>query len=224
MLYQSKNRLGESMRRLKLLSMLLLLLLPLLATAAPQVKVVGLFAGKAVLQIDGRRKVLAVGESHGGVKLVSADSRGAVVEMNGRRHAVALSRSVGGAYKARDSIEVRVERNAAGMFTTSGTINGVPTNFLVDTGASSVAMGIADARRFGIDYAQGTPIQVQTASGVARGYQVWVNEVTVGPIQLRSVNAMVVEGGPHTPLLGMTFLGQLKLRNEGAALVLEQFQ
>lgn len=195
------------------------------ALAGPRVSVVALFNGKAMLEIDGRRQLLAMGQSSGGVRLVGASTKEAVLEIDGRRLVVGLSRSVGGSYAAPSQRQqVQISKNARGMYTTAGSINGMSMTFLVDTGASSIALNASDAARAGIDYRlRGTRVGVNTASGVTTGYQVLLDQVTVGAISLANVQAIVLDGpSPVTPLLGMSFLGRLKMRHEGALLVLEQ--
>lgn len=208
------------------LSVLLLAVLVMgSASAAPQVSVVALFNGKAMIEVDGRRKLLAVGQSAaGGVKLVSASTKEAVLEIGGRRHVLGLSRSVGGSYSAPEQRSVHISRDSRGMYITTGSVNGMAMSFLVDTGATTIALNAGDAARAGVDYRlHGTRVSVNTASGTAVGYRVTLDTVSVGDISVPNVQAIVLEGAsPHMPLLGMSFLGRLKMRHEGALLVLEQ--
>ena len=103
-------------------------------------------------------------------------------------------------------------------------INGLPVGFLVDTGASSVAMNAGEARRLGIDFrVDGDSTYVSTASGVARAYRVRLDRVKVGAIELRNVEALVVDGSsPTEVLLGMSFLQRLELMNQGDHLTLRR--
>lgn len=97
-------------------------------------------------------------------------------------------------------------------------------SFLVDTGATAIVLNAGDAARAGVDYQrQGVRIGVRTASGTTSGYAVALRHVSVGDISLSDVRAVVLEGeSPAMPLLGMSFLGRVKMRHEGAMLVLEQ--
>lgn len=211
------------MRPFRLLAVLLLL--PSLALAAPRVSVVALFNDKAMVEIDGRRQLLRAGQrTPEGVVLISATPQGAVLEVAGQRQAMGLSRSIGGRYSAPQARTVHINRDRRGMYTTTGSINGMPMDFMVDTGASTVALNAQDARRAGIDFrVQGTRVQVRTASGETVGYRVDLRQVGVGGIMLPNVTAIVLDGPePHVPLLGMSFLGRLKLRQEGQLMVLEQ--
>lgn len=207
------------------ISLVALWLLPAIAAAAPRLSVVALFNGKAMVEIDGRRHLLAVGQTTPeGVRLISASTKAAVLEVDGQRQTLGLSSSVGGRYAAPSRREVHVSRDPRGVFTTAGSVNGVPVSFLVDTGATAVVLNANDATRAGIDYQrQGVRVGVRTASGSTSGYEVALGRVSVGDISLSGVRAVVLEGdSPAMPLLGMSFLGRLKMRHEGALLVLEQ--
>lgn len=196
------------------------------ARADHGVRVVALFANKAVVQIDGHQQVLRVGQSTpGGVRLISANSASAVLEIDGRRVSLGLGNAVGaGSAPADDTAAVRIWPNSHGMFTTVGNIDGLPVNLLVDTGSTSVAMNALQARRLGIEFrVYGTPAYVRTASGVARAWRVTLDRVQVGQITLTNVKAVVLEGGsPTRVLLGMSFLGRLDLTRENGALVLRR--
>lgn len=210
--------------RMALTLLLLLCLLPV-AIAAPRVSVVALFQGKAMLEIDGRRQLLAIGQTTPeGVRLLAATSSEAVLEVNGQRRTLQLSRQVGGNYAApAERRQVQVARDGHGRFITSGTVNGSVFSFLVDTGANVIALNEHDARRAGVDFRQGLRVSVNTAAGAVRGYRVTLSRVEVGGISLPNATAVVLEGGsPNMPLLGMSFLGRLNMRQQGNLLVLEQ--
>lgn len=193
--------------------------------AAPDVRVVGLFSGRAVVQIDGRQAVLRVGETGPqGVRLVSADSEAAVLEIDGERVTARLDGRVTARKREAEVQEFQVWRNSSGMYTTVGSINGLPVPFLVDTGATLVAMNAAQARRLGIDYrVNGTEAAVTTASGVERAWAVTLGSVKVGDLEVRNVGAVVIEGAqPETTLLGMSYLGRLEIVNSGQLMTLRK--
>lgn len=191
----------------------------------PRVALVGLFPGKAVLEIEGERHVLAEGErSPEGVTLERVGDGGATLSYRGQQREVTLSRAVGGRYAEPERRSVRIGRDDRGMYTTSGSINGRGVRFLVDTGATLVAINRDDARRFGIDYErEGTRVVAETASGQTAAWRLRVDRVRVGEIELRDVPALVLDGtSPRTPLLGMSFLGRLSMREERGLLLLEK--
>lgn len=212
------------MHKLKPKYISLLLLLPLAALADTQVNVVGLYKDKAVLIINnGKPQTLSVGQSSKeGVKLLSADSQQAVVEVEGNRRELGMGQAVSVAGKvpaASDSVTLYAD--SAGHYFSSGQINGATLRFLVDTGATVIAINSGDARYAGIDYKRGQKIQMQTANGVADGYRVVVNTLKIGGLVLRQVDAVVLEGGsPPVVLLGMSALNRLEMKREGIALTL----
>lgn len=202
-----------------------LILLPIVAMGTPRVSVLALFPGRALVVVDGVRHRLRVGESSPeGVRLVAADSRGAVLEIAGQRLHVGLSHTVGGPYQRPAQSEVRIGRDNRGLYTTTGSINGLAVGFLVDTGSTLVALNEAQAVRLGIDFRRnGTRMLVATASGRALAYRVTLDRIRVGDIRMTDVPALVIEGSePATPLLGMSFLGRLQMRHEGSLLILDQ--
>lgn len=211
------------MRSLLVLCAGLLLAGPL--AAAPQVQVVGLFPGAAVVTVDGQRQLLKVGQSGpAGVSLVSADARGAVLRVDGVERAFALSREYSAeGYAEPQRQQLSIARGLGGHYWVAGSINSQGVQFLVDTGASSVAMNEAQASRLGIDYQnRGLPMQVNTAGGTVPAWRVHLDRVKVGSIELLGVEAAVVAGGsPSDVLLGMSFLNRVGWREEQGVLRLE---
>ena len=194
------------------------------AVAETQVNVVGLFNGKAVLVINsGKPKTLSVGQSSDeGVKLISADSTKAVLEIEGKRRELGMGQAaaVGSAADSAPG-SVTLYADSAGHHFTEGQINGATLKFLVDTGATSIAMNSGDAKYAGIDYKRGERIQTQTANGIVTGYRVVINTVKLGGVVLNQVDGTVLEGGsPAFVLLGMSALNRVEMKREGIALTL----
>ena len=193
--------------------------------AAPDVRVVGLFSDRAVVVIDGRQHVLRTGQtSPEGVRLIAADSESAVLLIDDKQVEARLDGRVSARKRNAAVQEFQVWRNSAGMYTTVGSINGLPVPFLVDTGATQVSMNAGEARRLGIDFrVTGTPSRVTTASGVERAWAVMLDKVSVGGLELRNVGAVVLEGSlPQQTLLGMSFLSRLEISNDGRLMTLRK--
>ncbi|WP_410017187.1 TIGR02281 family clan AA aspartic protease [Pseudomonas sp. 5P_3.1_Bac2] len=192
--------------------------------AASNVQVVGLFPGAAVLNVDGQRKLVKVGQSGpGGVQVVSADSRGAVLRVNGVERSYGLSREYSEGFAETQKTGLSVAKGQGGHYWVAGSINEQMVHFMVDTGATAIAMNEDQARRLGLDYrVSGQPMQVSTASGVAQGWRVTLAQVKVGDIEVLGVDAVVVAGSfPSETLLGMSFLNRVGWRVEQDRLVLE---
>jgi aspartyl protease family protein len=196
------------------------------AQVVKKIEVQGLFSNKAVLSIDGKRHILAVGEtSPEGVKVISASSRGAVLEVDGKQKQYSIgSTSFGTTYTVRKKRKETIYKNSGGMYMTYGNINGRSVRFLVDTGASAVSMNTDQAKQLGIDYEKvGTVTGVSTASGYVKAFRLKLRSVSVGDIKQSNVEAFVIDGNHPGPiLLGMTFLGRLSVEHSGNAMTLLQ--
>ncbi len=189
---------------------------------ATGVSVVGLFKDKAIVSIDGGKpRTMSVGQSIQGVKLLSADSGSASFDVEGMRRTLGMGQSfAGGATDTRQSVSLTAD--ARGHFAAAGSVNGFPLTFLVDTGATTVALSAADASRVGIDYKSGQSGLVSTAAGVVPVWRVKLNTVKIGGIALNQVDGMVVERGLSVPLLGMSFLNRMEMKRDGQTMTLTQ--
>jgi aspartyl protease family protein len=189
--------------------------------AAPDSVVVsGLFKNRAVLEIDGKQRLLRVGEtSPEGVTLVEANSKRAILEIDGVQAEYPLGERIQTGFAAPEEQVVHVPLSPSGLYLAPGMINGRLVTFQVDTGATAVALSSDLADQVGIDYKQGERQRVMTASGVTYAYSLTIDEIAVGGIKQRNVRAAVLEGQlPRWPLLGMTFLGSVQI-NKGDALM-----
>ncbi len=189
---------------------------------AASVSVVGLFKDKAIVSIDGGKpRTISAGQTMQGVKLLSANSDSATFAVEGTHRTLGMGQSfAGGATDARQSVSLTAD--ARGHFAATGSVNGFPMTFLVDTGATTIALSAADASRAGIDYKSGQSGLVSTAAGVVPVWRVVINTVKVGGIALNQVDGMVVERGLSVPLLGMSFLNRMEMKRDGQTMTLTQ--
>jgi aspartyl protease family protein len=194
-------------------------------TFAQSASLTGVLGSKALLVIDGAApKALAAGQEHLGVKLVSVVGDLAVVEIKGKRSNLRVGDapvSVGGSAGTGGGTKITLPMSSGGHFMANGTVNGRAIQFMVDTGASSVALGMSDAQRLGIDFQKGTPVRMNTANGVAQGWRVKLNSVRVGDVEVYEVDAVV---GPNMPfaLLGNSFLSRFSMNRNSDVMVLER--
>jgi aspartyl protease family protein len=116
--------------------------------------------------------------------------------------------------------EVNLRRNRAGHYVASGRINSSPVVFLVDTGATDVAIDERLAKRIGLE--KGFRVSIKTANGMTTGWRTVLNKVTLGAIELFGVPATIVPSLGEEALLGMSFLKQLTLIQKDDVLVMRQ--
>ncbi|MDP4651171.1 MAG: TIGR02281 family clan AA aspartic protease [Haliea sp.] len=182
-----------------------------------------LLPNTAVLMINGQRKTLRAGDDFDGVKLISADASIAVLEINGSRQRVGLNRNITTNYVAPERRELQIPRNDRMQYVTSGSINGRSVQVMVDTGANVVALNTRHAEALGLNYKDGIPSTLETASGVVDAWLLNLERVEVGGIPVEGVRATVVVGEyPSTILLGMSYLQHVELRERGGVLSLSR--
>lgn len=190
--------------------------------ADTQVNIVGLFSNKAVMVINGGKPIiLNVGQTSSGVKLLAADSNAATLQIEGKTKTLGMGQAatVGGTSNAVSSVTLYA--NQEGHFISDCQINGVVLKFLLDTGATNVALNSGDAKFANIDYKRGVPEQMNTANGIVTAYRVTIASLKIGSVTLSQVEANVLEGGsPSIVLLGMSALNRLDMKRQDIALTL----
>jgi len=195
------------------------------AVHAQSVMLTGTIGSRAILVVDGGApKTVAPGESILGVKLVSAQSDQAVVEVGGKRTTLRMDTpvSVGGSSAGAGGTRIVLPASSGGHFMTQGLINGRPVNFMLDTGATPVALSSSDATRIGLDYEKGQPVQMNTANGVSSGYRLKLNSVRVGDVEVYDVDAIVTQQPMPYVLLGNSFISRFSMRRDADQMVLEK--
>mgnify|MGYP000325945546 FL=1 len=115
-----------------------------------------------------------------------------------------------------------IQGDSRGHFNVAGAVNGVEVRFLVDTGATSVALGRSDALRAGIEFVKGEPLTMQTANGLVRGWVVSLDKVRAGSLTLRNVPGVVIDGEMPYVLLGMSFLNRMEMQRDGSTMTLKK--
>ena len=191
---------------------------------ATDVELVGRIGSKAIVVIDGGQpRTLAPGQKTAeGVLLLSTDKDRASFEVDGKQRTLLIG---AGAYSSvsPERPSVTLAADARGHFITMGTINGGSVRFLVDTGATYVALPAAEAMRLGIDYRHGERGRVQTANGIATVYRVTLDTVAIGGISLHNVEAVISESDTlGVALLGMSFLNRMEMKRDGQQMTLSR--
>ena len=204
---------------------------PQISFAIENITINGLFKDKVVVTIDGKQQILKKNKlTPEGVKLIKSNSKGATIEIDGISKIFTLDEKIGNTFKTtsddKNTISfkkrVTIKADANGMYLTKGQINGKTVEFLVDTGATYVSMSSGLAEQLKIKYEKGNKIQLETAKGMSIAYEVKLNKVKVGDIELYNITGSVSDDMPGITLLGMSFLGKLDMKRKGKYLELEK--
>ena len=187
----------------------------------------GTLGNKALLIVDGGfPKSVAVGGTHKGVKVVSLQGDTVVVEVAGKKMSLRVGdapASVGrNAGLALGGSRVVLTAGPGGHFTSEGQINGRVVQFIVDTGATAVSIGVAEAERIGLKYQNGTRVQMSTANGVVQGWHMTLDNVRLGDVSVGGVDAIVSPVSMPYVLLGNSFLNRFQMNRTNDQMVLEK--
>ena len=155
-----------------------------------------------------------------GVSVIAVDGETATIEVDGKRRVLRVGQNVAVQRSESGPASVTLTADVRGHFFTTGNVNGFPVKFLVDTGASLISIGAGDARRMGIDPTKGKPGITDTANGQARVWRVKLNTVRVGDVVLNNVDAAVHESDMNIALLGMSFLNRMEMQRNGDTMTL----
>lgn len=170
----------------------------------------------------GDPRTLAVGQAADGVKLLALQSDQAVFEVDGKRRILRVGQHAVGAAGGDGAGKVILTADGQGHFVTTGTVNGTSVQFLVDTGATMVSLGAGDARRIGLDGNRGQRGFTQTANGQAEVSRVKLDTVRVGDITLHNVDALIHQNDMPLALLGMSFLNRMEMQRDGSSMTLKK--
>jgi aspartyl protease family protein len=193
------------------------------AALAQSVSLAGRMGSKALLVIDGQPHTLAVGDSVAGVSLLRLNDEGAQVLVDGRRLTLQLgaARLAGTAEAPSANREIVLSAGPGGHFITSGSINGRVVQFMVDTGATRVALSQAEAKRIGIDLSRAERGMTSTANGNVPVLLVTLGALRVGEVLVTNVPAVVVPAPMPHVLLGNSFLQRFQMRRDNEVMRLE---
>jgi len=194
------------------------------AAHAQSVAMSGSMGSKALLVVDGSPpKALGVGDTFKGVKIVSVNGGQAVVEIKGQRVTVVMGGSpvsVGGGGGGESGTQIVLSAVSGGHFMPQGSINGRSVQFLVDTGATVVALSMEDARRMGIRYEDGEKMRMSTANGLVTAYQVSLTTVRIQDVEIHNVQASVMPQPMPFVLLGNSFLSRFQMKRDNDTMTL----
>ncbi|WP_296900540.1 retropepsin-like aspartic protease [Polaromonas sp.] len=221
--------------KLALRALLWLAILALLQglAQAQSVSLAGMMGSKALLVVNGTTpKTVAVGETHQGVKVISTSGDQAVIEQFGKRQTLRVGEApvsvVGnsnggnsGGLGARGT-RIVLSASSGGHFITAGQINGHAVQFMLDTGATTIGMSMADAERAGINYKNGRPVHMSTSNGDSMGFHIKLNSVRIGDVEVYDVDAVVTPQPMPFLLLGNSFLMRFQMKRENNLMTLDK--
>ena len=191
---------------------------------AESMALVGMMGSKALLVVNGSApRAVGSGDTHLGVKVISTSGDQAVVEQAGKRvmlHVGDAPVNLGGNGVASRGSRIVLTAGQGGHFMTSGQINGRSVQFMVDTGATAIAMSSADAERAGIAYRTGQPVNLSTANGMAQGFRIKLSSVRIGDVEVFDVDAVVTLSAMPYMLLGNSFLTRFQMIRENDQMTL----
>lgn len=194
------------------------------AVHAQTVALAGMLGSKALLVVNGTApKIVAAGETHEGVKVISTSGDQAVVEQDGKKSTLRVGEApvnMGASKSGGKGNRIVLVAGSGGHFTTDGQINGKAVRFMVDTGATSIAMGAQDAERAGINFKAGQPVMMSTANGNVQGYRIKLDSVRVGDVEVFGIDAVVTPQPMTFMLLGNSFLTRFQMLRENNQMTL----
>lgn len=204
----------------------------LLATAAPlmaqtpSLALTGVSGDRALLVINGAPpKFLSAGQTHNGVKLLSVSGDTVAVEVNGQRQSLEVGAapvSVGRSTAGPGGQRIVLTADPSGHFVPDGQINGKSVKFMVDTGATTIAISAIEAKRINLAYEQGKRVQMVTANGPSAGYLIRLQSVRIGDVVAYDVDAVVSPVPMPFVLLGNSFLNRFQMQKTNDQLTLEK--
>ncbi|MEO6972929.1 MAG: TIGR02281 family clan AA aspartic protease [Rhodoferax sp.] len=196
------------------------------AALAQSIALSGMLGNKALLMVGtSAPHSVAPGDTYQGVKVVSTSGDQAVVEIQGRRQTLRVGDapvSFGGRGGAVSGGTITIAASSDGHFSTPGSINGRPVEFMVDTGASVIGMSVSEAERVGLNYKAGQVVRMGTANGVTQGWRVRLDSVRVGDVEVSGVDAVVMPQPMTYVLLGNSFLARFQMQRDNDMMTLQR--
>lgn len=191
---------------------------------AQAVALAGMLGSKALLVVDANPpKAVGAGDEFQGVKVIAVTKEEATIEISGARRTLRLGEapvSVGA--RSGSGKRIVLMADSRGHFVNTGTINGRVMQYMVDTGASTIAIGRNDADRMVLNYRNGEPVRMNTANGVAQGWRIRLDSVRLGDVEVLGVEAIVTPEPMPYVLLGNSFLTQFQMTRINDQMVLEK--
>ena len=191
--------------------------------SAQDVGLAGIMGSKAMLMVNGAEpQAVPIGKTLDGVKVLSIQDDQVMIEIGGKKRPLRVGQHAVGAAGGDGSDKIILTANVQGHFFATGTVNGTSVRFMVDTGATSIALGPTDARRIGLDLRQGQRGMSSTANGTVVVTRIPLDTVTIAGVTLHNVEAVVLPTEMPIALLGMSFLNRMEMQRDGSTMTLKK--
>lgn len=191
--------------------------------AAPDVQLNAILGKKVIATIDGEQYTLGQGESSSqGVVLVEVRGKLAIFEWEGQQFELTPSSRISTQFEAKKAETVTIRRDASLHYLISGEVNGRSTPFVVDTGATLIAINAEHANRLGLKWQSSPAERVQTAGGITKAYSLTLEKVSIGGMVVHHVEAVVIPKQTTPALLGMSFLRHFEMNESDNVLTLKK--
>jgi aspartyl protease family protein len=199
---------------------------------AQGVSLQGMLGNKALLVVSGQApKMVAPGEQWQGVTVLSTTRESADIELNGQRQTLRLgaqpvaidtSAANGGGAASGPARRIVLSAGDGGHFMSTGALNHKSVRFMVDTGATLVIVGAAEADRMGLRYRDKPTVPVSTANGTVRAWPIQFDSVRVGAVEVLGIDGLITPQPMPYALLGNSFLSRFSMKRENDQLTLER--
>ena len=205
---------------------LLYVLLPFSAAqAANTLMLAEIYEDSVLVVIDGSEVVLPIGEVVEDIRLIETMDRGALFDINGQRQRLSILSSIqiAPSYYQRTQQRVSITQSGDGHYWVTGQINSRSVSFLVDTGASNIAINESTARKLGVNMQSARRVLTQTANGSVQGWLVVLSRIVIGDIVEHDVEAIVIpDTALPVALLGNSFLNRLEFQVKNGTMILQK--
>lgn len=178
----------------------------------------GVMGRQAMLMIDGQPRLLAAGASHGTVRVLTVGDDFVEIQIDGVRQRLRVGdRPIQMARQGprASGREIVLPAGRGGHFYAQGSINGKPIDFMVDTGATNVALDHGRALAMGIDLQNARASFSGTANGMVRTRLVSLKSVRIHDVEVYDVEAVIVPMPMEHALLGNSFLSRFTMLRQG---------
>jgi len=194
-----------------------------LLASAPDVQLNAILGKKVIVTIDGVQHTLGERDSSPqGLVLVEVRHKLATFEWNGQRFELTPSSRISTQFEAKKVEAITIRRDASLHYLISGQVNGRSTPFVVDTGATLIALSDDQANRLGLNWKTNPSGRVETAGGITKAYSVMLEKVSIGGLDIYHVEAVVIPKQATPALLGMSFLRHFEMSESDNVLTLKK--